>query len=304
VIVCPNCQTQNIDGTLFCDNCIWDLSTVEAVPGDVPAESGGVPPAAATDGSSVNLGGDVPMADVPMADVPMAAPPSAGLRPPTGARPPTASQPPVSGIRPPTAAQPPVSAVRPPTAAQPPVSGVRPPTAAQPPVSAVRPPTAAQPPVSGIRPPTAAQPPVSAVRPPTAAKPVSAVRPPTAAQPQLVAPGETVIRVFPAAMAKFLVVRGLNTSVEYPIYEGPNFIGRFDENPVDIDLTPQEAEDNPWASRQHACVSYENGGLFIEDLGSVNGTFVNKNKITKGEKVALKNGDYVQTGTVMFKVKY
>jgi pSer/pThr/pTyr-binding forkhead associated (FHA) protein len=130
------------------------------------------------------------------------------------------------------------------------------------------------------------------------------VRPPTAAQPQLVAPGETVIRVFPAAMAKFLVVRGLNTNVEYPIYEGPNFIGRFDENPVDIDLTPQEAEDNPWASRQHACVSYENGGLFIEDLGSVNGTFVNKNKITKGEKVALKNGDYVQTGTVMFKVKY
>jgi hypothetical protein len=183
---------------------------------------------------------------------------------------------------------------------------VRPPTAAQPPVSAVRPPTAAQPaaPVSGVRPPTAAQPPVSAVRPPTAAKPVSAVKTPTAAQPQLVAPGETVVRVFPAAMAKFLVVRGLKTNVEYPIYEGPNFIGRFDENPVDIDLTPQEADDNPWASRQHACVSYENGGLFIEDLGSVNGTFVNKNKITKGEKVALKNGDFVQTGTVMFKVKY
>src|SRR4051794_9580105 len=42
---------------------------------------------------------------------------------------------------------------------------------------------------------------------------------------------------FPAgAEPRLLVMRGQRHNVEYPIYEGLNFIGRADEKPVDIDL--------------------------------------------------------------------
>jgi hypothetical protein len=198
---------------------------------------------------------------------------------------------------------------------------VRPPTAAQAGTGSVmRPPTGAQgldaPPAgTGMKSPTGMPPSSSQVRPPTAAQPapsskVSGVKMPTGVEAAAAAapaaagvPAQTVIRLFPAAVAKLVVVRGLKTDVEFPVYEGQNFIGRHDESPVDIDITDQEAEDNPWSSRQHACVHFEGNGLFVEDLKSVNGTFVNKVKLTPGEKTPLKNGDFIQTGTVMFRVK-
>jgi hypothetical protein len=117
------------------------------------------------------------------------------------------------------------------------------------------------------------------------------------------APSATVVRLSPIALAKLVVVRGVKTSVEYPVYEGPNFIGRFDEKPVDIDLTDQEDIEHPRASRQHACLSIEGGAITIEDLNSSNGTFVNRQRVNPGEKKPLKNGDYIQTGTVMFQLK-
>ena len=99
------------------------------------------------------------------------------------------------------------------------------------------------------------------------------------------------------------MIRGLKANVEYPVYEGPNYIGRHDAEPVDIDLTDQEAEENTLSSRKHACITWENETLFIEDLKSSNGTFVMKVKLTEGEKRYLKNGEYVQVGSVLFRVK-
>jgi pSer/pThr/pTyr-binding forkhead associated (FHA) protein len=129
------------------------------------------------------------------------------------------------------------------------------------------------------------------------------VRPPSAAQPPYSGPAQTVARLFPIAVAKLVVVKGVKNNVEYPIYEGTNYIGRFDELPVDIDVTDQEEAENPWCSRQHACISFDNGALHIEDLGSSNGTFVNRVRLTPNEKTQLKNGDYIQTGKVMFQIK-
>jgi len=86
------------------------------------------------------------------------------------------------------------------------------------------------------------------------------------------------------------------------IYEGRNFIGRPDERPVDIDLVDQESPDRVWASRQHAVVTYENGVLTIEDLNSLNGTFVNRARITPGQQRVLQVNDVIQIGTVHLKV--
>jgi pSer/pThr/pTyr-binding forkhead associated (FHA) protein len=99
-----------------------------------------------------------------------------------------------------------------------------------------------------------------------------------------------------------LVLRGQKRNVEYPIYEGQNFVGRADEKPVDIDLEDQEPPDRIWSSRQHAVIAYENGRMTIEDLNSSNGTFVNRAKIYPAQPQPLKVNDVIQIGTVQLKL--
>lgn len=105
------------------------------------------------------------------------------------------------------------------------------------------------------------------------------------------------------AKPRLVVMRGLKIGVEYPLYEGLNFIGRADEKPVDIDLEDQEPPDRIWSSRQHALISSEEGRLSIEDLNSSNGTFVNRQRIYPGQKRPLNVNDVIQIGTVQMKVK-
>jgi pSer/pThr/pTyr-binding forkhead associated (FHA) protein len=98
------------------------------------------------------------------------------------------------------------------------------------------------------------------------------------------------------------VLRGQKRNVEYPIYEGLNFIGRADEKPVDIDLEDQEPPDRVWCSRQHACISFEEGQLAVEDLNSANGTYVNRTRVYPGTKRPLNLNDIIQIGNVQLKV--
>jgi hypothetical protein len=106
----------------------------------------------------------------------------------------------------------------------------------------------------------------------------------------------------PGAQPRLLVLRGQKRNVEYPIYDGLNFIGRADEKPVDIDLEDQEPPDRIWCSRQHACISFENEQMTIEDLNSSNGTYVNRTRIYPGQKRPLAVNDIVQIGNVQLKV--
>lgn len=108
---------------------------------------------------------------------------------------------------------------------------------------------------------------------------------------------------FPStSQPRLLVMRGQKRNVEYPIYEGLNFIGRADEKPVDIDLEEQEPPDRVWCSRQHACISWENNELLLEDLNSANGTYVNRVRVYPGQKQALVLNDVIQIGNVQMKV--
>src|SRR5205807_1489084 len=58
---------------------------------------------------------------------------------------------------------------------------------------------------------------------------------------------------------RLLVSRGQRINVEYPLYDGDNYIGRADEKPVDIDLEDQEPPDRIWSSRQHALIRSDGG---------------------------------------------
>jgi pSer/pThr/pTyr-binding forkhead associated (FHA) protein len=106
----------------------------------------------------------------------------------------------------------------------------------------------------------------------------------------------------PVVPPKLLVLRGLKINVEYPIYEGRNTIGRFADKPVDIDLLSQEFVEQIWCSRQHAAIIYSNGVIAIEDLNSLNGTWVNGARVQAGQQRQLKAGDIVQIGTVQMKL--
>jgi hypothetical protein len=132
--------------------------------------------------------------------------------------------------------------------------------------------------------------------PPPAPAPVAPAAPAAPAAPE--------IAKLPAdAKPKLVVLRGQRINVEYPLYEGLNFIGRSDEKPVDIDLDDQEPPDKVWCSRQHALINFEDGTLMIEDLNSANGTFVNRTRVYSGQKRQLNVNDVIQIGTVHLKVK-
>ncbi len=55
------------------------------------------------------------------------------------------------------------------------------------------------------------------------------------------------------------------------------------------------------ASRLHAQVSVENGRVFVEDLGSTNGTWVNQHRV--GRRVELHRGDWLQVGETSFQLR-
>ena len=99
-----------------------------------------------------------------------------------------------------------------------------------------------------------------------------------------------------------MVLRGVRIGVEYPVYEGRNTVGRFADKPVDIDLVSQESTEQIWCSRQHAAVVFEKGDVLIEDLNSLNGTWVNGVRIHAGQPRLLRAGDVVQIGTVQMKL--
>jgi len=53
-------------------------------------------------------------------------------------------------------------------------------------------------------------------------------------------------------------------------------------------------------SSRHARFSADGGDLFIEDLGSTNGSYVNQERVVT--RTQLERGDIVQTGGVLFEV--
>ena len=105
-----------------------------------------------------------------------------------------------------------------------------------------------------------------------------------------------------AVKPRLVVIRGEKVDVQYTIYPGKNYLGRTDDKPVDIDLENQEPADRIWTSRQHAVISFESGTLTIEDLNSLNGTFVNRMRVHPGQVRALQANDIVQVGTVQLRV--
>jgi pSer/pThr/pTyr-binding forkhead associated (FHA) protein len=74
---------------------------------------------------------------------------------------------------------------------------------------------------------------------------------------------------------------------EWALVEGSNIVGRESGCSICID--------SPTLSRRHACVVIDGDGATLEDLGSKNGTYLNRRRVTR--PVDLNDGDRVQVGS-------
>ena len=73
--------------------------------------------------------------------------------------------------------------------------------------------------------------------------------------------------------------------------------GALDSSPVTIGRGPQndvELDDDEYASARHARVEPRRDGVWVEDAGSTNGTYLNGIKLTRPRK--LTPGDVVRVG--------
>ena len=101
-----------------------------------------------------------------------------------------------------------------------------------------------------------------------------------------------------------LSLKGGIAGSKFPLKEGENYIGRWDPESGSFPEVNLDKEDvDAKVSRSHAkIIILENGNATIEDLGSLNGTYINRGpKLTAGVKCKLHIGDEIIIGKVFLK---
>ncbi len=95
-----------------------------------------------------------------------------------------------------------------------------------------------------------------------------------------------------------IIERGASIGTEFPLSADESTIGRWDADngvfpDVDLDAFDPEAK----VSRKHARIILKNDTYLLEDLGSTNGTFVNRGRrLIPGNPHRLQDGDEIIVG--------
>ena len=110
----------------------------------------------------------------------------------------------------------------------------------------------------------------------------------------------------PVVMVKnWVTLHLMDTGQVLPLAERNEFtIGRISEGqPImpDIDLSPYQAYTNG-VSRLHAVIKREASRIFLMDLDSANGTYINGKRLNPNVEHTLKNGDVVALGKLKIQV--
>jgi serine/threonine-protein kinase len=98
--------------------------------------------------------------------------------------------------------------------------------------------------------------------------------------------------------AALVIERGEAVGREFPLSASESHIGRWDADngifpDIDLDALDPEAK----VSRRHARITRQNETYTIEDLGSTNGTFVNRGRrLIPGAAQPIKDGDEIIVG--------
>lgn len=86
-------------------------------------------------------------------------------------------------------------------------------------------------------------------------------------------------------------IHGPELGKKYQLLEHEFTIGREEGNNIVVDL------DN--VSRRHACILRRQGRMFVKDLGSTNGTYLNDQEVQ--QETPLRSGDLIKVGGSIFK---
>jgi pSer/pThr/pTyr-binding forkhead associated (FHA) protein len=105
--------------------------------------------------------------------------------------------------------------------------------------------------------------------------------------------------------ASLVIERGRSAGKEFPLSDEESQIGRWDADggvfpDVDLDADDPEAK----VSRRHARIMRRNTQYFIEDLGSTNGTFINRGRrLLPGDRQPLRDGDEIIVGKTFLRFR-
>jgi pSer/pThr/pTyr-binding forkhead associated (FHA) protein len=113
----------------------------------------------------------------------------------------------------------------------------------------------------------------------------------------IIAPGQAAsLGLSPVQRARLVVLKSpaLDAGEEVPVDSLPVAVGRGGQNEVPLD-------GDEFASAQHARFESRRDGLWVEDIGSTNGTFVNGARVTTPRR--LTKGDVVRVGQTDFRVE-
>src|SRR5947208_3085045 len=105
--------------------------------------------------------------------------------------------------------------------------------------------------------------------------------------------------------AALVIERGNAAGKQFLLSEKDANIGRWDADggifpDVDLDADDPEAK----VSRRHARISLSDGQYLIEDLGSTNGTFVNRGRrLAPGQRHPVKDGDEIIVGKTFLRFR-
>ncbi len=115
---------------------------------------------------------------------------------------------------------------------------------------------------------------------------------------------DAIAEKIPSDIKAYLVIQRSNRIVQ--LIKKKTFLGRRDYTTgfiPDVDLTREDEE--KYISRKHSSISYINDKFYIaEEPGSVNGTYLNGNKLNTSVKYELKNGDELTLCHLNLKFKH
>lgn len=115
---------------------------------------------------------------------------------------------------------------------------------------------------------------------------------------------DAIAEKLPSDIKAYLIIQRSNRIVQ--LIKKKTFLGRRDYTTgfiPDVDLTREDEE--KYISRKHSSISYISDKFYIaEEPGSVNGTYLNGNKLNTSVKYELKNGDELTLCHLNLKFKF